>query len=171
MKKFAILLILLFMTACASAPTGEKSASTSVSFKKLIDNPDSFVGMDVTFGGYILDTKNLNDKAVIEVLQTPLTGVRKVPGTKENSEGRFTASHEGFLDPAEYGKDRMVTVSGTFMGCQDGRGENCSIKSSKIRLWPEVDPRTQQATQTTNFRSRNPFNDPYYYGKGAGGFP
>jgi len=168
MKKFTLLLILMFMAACASVPTGEKGASTSAPFKTLIENPDPYIGTNVTLGGYILETKNLTDKAVIEVLQTPLTGFRKTPKTKEYSEGRFTVSQDGFLDPAEYGKDRMVTVTGTFMGCQDGPGENCTIKSSKIRLWPEVDPRT---TQSGGYRSQNPFNDPDYFKKGAGGWP
>jgi len=168
MKKLMILIVLLFIPACAGAPPGGGSSAPSVSFKKMIENPQQYVGTDVKLGGYILETKNLTDKAIIEVLQTPLTGLRKIPGPKENSEGRFKVSHDGFLDPAEYGRDRMVTVTGTFVGCQDGKGENCTIKSSNLRLWPKVDPR---ATAPVDYRSKNPFNDPYYFQKGAGGWP
>jgi outer membrane lipoprotein len=134
----------------------------------LIESPDQYIGTTVKLGGYILETKNLTDKATIDVLQTPLTGFRKHPKTKEYSEGRFTVSQDGFLDPAEYGKDRMLTVTGTFMGCKDGKRENCMIEGSQIRLWPKVDPRR---TETRDSRLKDPFYDPYYFKKGAGGFP
>ena len=169
MKKFTILLILMFMAACASVPTGEKGASTSsVPFKTLIGNPDPYIGTTVKLGGYILETKNLTEKTTIDVLQTPLTGFRKQPKTKGYSEGRFTVSNDGFLDPAEYSKDRPVTVTGTFMGCKGGKGENCMIEGSQIRLWPEVDPRR---TEQRDPRLKDPFYDPDYFKKGAGGFP
>ena len=169
MKKLIILLFLLFIPACAGVSPGSGSSATSVSFKKLIESPDQYIGTTVKLGGYIIETKNLGEETAIDVLQTPLTGLfQKHPKTKEYSEGRFTISKDGSVDPAEYSKDRPVTVTGTFMGCKDGKRENCVIKGSKIRLWPEVDPRR---TDTRYYRSQNPFNDPYYFKKGAGGFP
>ena len=170
MKKIIILLILVFIPACAGVPPdgGSSATSASASFKDLIESPDQYIGTTVKLGGYILETKNLTEKTTIDVLQTPLTGFRKQPKTKGYSEGRFTVSNDGFLDPAEYSKDRPVTVTGTFMGCKGGKGENCMIKGSQIRLWPEVDPRR---TEQRDPRLKDPFYDPDYFKKGAGGFP
>jgi outer membrane lipoprotein len=64
----------------------------------------------VILGGYILETKNLTDETIVEVLQAPLT-FQVEPKSKDLSEGRFIVSHKGFLDPEVYNKDRKLTVA------------------------------------------------------------
>ncbi|NIS60627.1 MAG: hypothetical protein GTO13_07990 [Proteobacteria bacterium] len=108
----------------------------AVPFKTLVQEANSYIGKTVILGGYILETKNLKDETIIEVLQTPLT-FRDEPESRDLSEGRFTVSHKGFLDPEIYSENRKLTVAGILSGCWVEKVKSCKLESREIYVWPE----------------------------------
>lgn len=69
------------------------------------------MGQPVRWGGSILAVRNLPSHTEIEILARPLNADGE-PRAAAKPLGRFIARVSGFLDPAEYPKDRRLTVSG-----------------------------------------------------------
>jgi len=87
----------------------------TVTFNELWKNPNLYVGSQVVFGGYVLELKNGQTESLLTILQAPLDFQNR-PNLREESEGRFVARTEEFLDPETYRKDRRVTVTGEMAG-------------------------------------------------------
>jgi outer membrane lipoprotein len=73
--------------------------------------PDRFIGSTVRWGGSILGVRNGADDTEVELLARPLDKAGE-PRIDEPPQGRFFALVPGFLDPAEYSEDRLLTVTG-----------------------------------------------------------
>jgi outer membrane lipoprotein len=112
-----------------------------VNFKTLVQKSDKYLGNTVILGGYILEIQNLPDKSSLKVLQVPL-GWGENPKSRDDSEGRFIISHQGFLDPEIYSRDRKVTVAGTIVGTvvekiDEFAQSYLKIEGREIHLWPK----------------------------------
>jgi outer membrane lipoprotein len=112
-----------------------------VPFELLVKNVEMYIGKTVILGGFILAVENLSDRTLITVLQVPLTWGDE-PKSRDHSKGRFIISHDGFLDPEVYRKQRKVTVAGTVTGLVVKKSDSISysylnIISRDIYLWPE----------------------------------
>ena len=144
----SVLISTLAMTVMASCSVisqqvRSEAVSTSVPFRTLIEDPDTYSGRTVILGGYILETNNLASETVLKVLQVPLQ-VGEEPGTRERSEGRFMVYYKGFLDPEVYKKDQVITVAGRVIGTTVEKiGNNqiqyLQIENREIYLWPEYE--------------------------------
>src|SRR3989339_664783 len=137
-----------------------KEAEPSISLDALRQNTEEHIGKTVILGGYILEVRNLPRKTHIIVLQTPLD-FQERPKEKDQSQGRFIAIHDGFLDPAIYEKGRMITAGGPVLGREtlivDGYSySTIAIKPVDIHLW------VKERRQTVPFFP-NPFYDPFFY--------
>lgn len=77
--------------------------------------PVQHAGQVVRWGGKILEVRNRPQVTEIEVLATTL-GEDGVPQAGGGALGRFIGEIPGFLDPAEYPKDRQITVTGHVTG-------------------------------------------------------
>ena len=135
-------LAFVVMTACAPVISQQAldEVDDSLRFEVILADPDAYSGRKVVLGGYVIETRNLPDKTLIMVLQSPL-GFRKEPAAESLSKGRFIVSVPGFMDPAIYRQGRKVTVAGTISG-KDVRplGEveyaYPVITKKEIYLWP-----------------------------------
>lgn len=133
-------LILASLTSCSVISRDIRSeAIDPLPFQTLVSDADRYIGRTVILGGYILETKNLESETVLKVLQTPLR-FGEDPGLRKQSQGRFLVYHQGFLDPAVYGKDEAITVAGRVIGTEVEKiGENriqyLKIESREIYLW------------------------------------
>ena len=78
-------------------------------------NPDAFKDKKVIWGGIILSSKNLADKSVIEVLQTPLDRADRATEI-EKSQGRFLTESSQYLDTFLYKAGKEITVAGIIKG-------------------------------------------------------
>jgi len=137
----AITLMGLFAVSCSVISSEVKSeAVPPMPFRTLAHEADQYVGKTVILGGYILETRNNPGETIIEILQTPLK-LGEEPKSRDLSEGRLIVSHEGFLDPEVYSKDRKITVAGTLIGCSAERVETCRIESREIYLWSQHESR------------------------------
>jgi outer membrane lipoprotein len=110
-------------------------------FREVFRDPDACKGRTVMWGGVIIEAKNQKEGTLLEVLQKPLDWGGQ-PREGDESEGRFLALHEGFLDTALYAKGREITAAGEIRGKRvQPIGEveygYPLLAVKEIHLWPE----------------------------------
>jgi len=114
----AIPLLLLSIMSCTHVISKEARdmAVTDIPFKWIAENPERYRGAFVIWGVEIINSQNLGDGALIEVLQRPLGGSEEPDETK-NSGGRFLVLYEAdILDPAIFLRGVKITVAGIVEG-------------------------------------------------------
>ena len=140
-----------------------------VSVTQVQRGADAYSGQRVRWGGSILAVRNLANSTEIEVLSRPLDSDGE-PRTGADGEGRFIARVPAFIDPAEYAKDRLLTVVGRIEGVETRDvGEYPYrypvVAVSSRYLWPVVD--TDRYPAGYGF----PYGYPWYSGYyGYGGW-
>jgi outer membrane lipoprotein len=135
------LLLPLLLSACATGPTFDSSrVNRGLTPKNAVAKLPAGAGNSVLWGGVILSTTNLRERTDIEVLGYPLDGNEK-PQRDREPLGRFIVQTKGFLEPATYGKDRLLSVIGTVSRTQAGKVGASDyvypvIDAGQLYLWP-----------------------------------
>lgn len=155
------LLLVLTLGGCASkipelirtAPAGD------VRVEEVQQQGVHFIGSDVRWGGHIISVHNLPQETRIEVLSRTLNKEGK-PLEESSSGGRFMARIPGFLEPEEFPKDHLLTVTGRVkevielpIGSYPYPYPVVDVQA--YHLWPEV-----KHYPPTYY---DPFYDPYFY--------
>lgn len=111
------LIFLLLTSGCASVISQElrKQVAREITFKQVLEDPEAYKGRIVLWSGIIIGSKNLKEGTLIEVLQKPADS-RGRPKDVDESDGRFLALYDGYLDVAIYNRGREVTVVGEIRG-------------------------------------------------------
>jgi len=128
------------LAGCASGPTVPQP--TGPYPETLAEAPRSVpLGHELHWGGRIVSVRNLAERTVLEVLSYPLDGNGR-PQLDTTPRGRFLIDHPGFLEPAEYGTGRAVSVRGRLLGYRDGQVGGSSYRfpalaPDDLRLWRE----------------------------------
>lgn len=139
------LLCLLVLTTAGCAhgisATLRQQADATLSFAQLHKHPEAYVDRVVILGGEIVQTSNRASETQLEVLQKPL-GRFEQPCLTDDSDGRFMARCDAYLDPSVYTQGREVTVAGRVLGSTSGAiGEVTYaypvISCLEVHLWPE----------------------------------
>lgn len=107
----------LLISACAY-PISQQfrdEARKDLSFSTVLQNPTTYRGAVVIWGGVIINTLNRPEETEITVLQTPLDSGGE-PADEKFSRGRFIAKSPRFLDPEIYKNGRKITVAGEITG-------------------------------------------------------
>lgn len=134
--------LLLLLSSCASGPTFEtQQVDRSQTPHRAATEPKAAKGKIVLWGGVILRTDNLKDITRIEVLAYPLDS-DSLPQTGRDSLGRFIFEYAGYLEPASYAAQRLITVVGPVQQVQNGKvGESNYlypvVAAQQIYLWPK----------------------------------
>ena len=118
--------------------------TTPVDVVQVQAQPERHLGQRVRWGGTILAVINRERTTEIEVLARPL-GRDGAPAFESSGQGRFIVEVTGFLDPAEYPKDRELTVVGVITGHQtrpvgDYPYVYPIVRAETRHLWPEQPP-------------------------------
>lgn len=88
----------------------------SVTFADVKSSATRYTGQTVMLGGRVLSVRLLSNKTEVEILQLPL-GSDGIPGdAASQSQGRFLAEADSFLDPATLPPETPVTVIGMVEG-------------------------------------------------------
>ena len=147
MEKRRIVLIIIFglmfiASGCVKAISKSLRAQvdTSLTLKKVKDNSEKYKGKIILWGGVIVNSKNLKEGTLLEIVQKPVD-IANQPKTVDQSEGRFLALFDGYLDVAIYSSDREVTVSGPITETRTmplGEIEYTYpvVDAKEIHLWP-----------------------------------
>ncbi len=119
MKYFPAIALPLFFLMSGCAPIISKQLRdqiiTEITFRQVRENPDAYKGNLVLWGGVIVGAKNVKEGTLLEVLQRP-TDRRGIPKDVDESDGRFLALYDGYLDVAIYAQGRGVTIAGEVKG-------------------------------------------------------
>jgi len=95
----------------------------------------------VTWGGLLVETRNLPTATELTVKAYPLDGCGR-PRTGEPPRGRFLVRRQGYLEPLDYHAGRPVTVTGRLAASAETRiGETPLIlpllDEAVVQLWPD----------------------------------
>ena len=117
-KIFCVIAILLILPmGCAPVISKElrENVSKKLTFKEIIKDPDAYKGKIVLFSGIILGSRNTKEGTLIEVLQKPADREGR-PKDVDESDGRFLALYNGYLDIAIYNRGRKAVIAGEIKG-------------------------------------------------------
>ncbi|MCA9422560.1 MAG: Slp family lipoprotein, partial [Nitrospira sp.] len=117
--------LLCLITLCAGCSTPYKNSlppelsertDPSLTFPRIQEDPDSFKGKLVILGGQVLAAKRLQDSTQLTILQLPLINEREPTTELTQSQGRFIATQQQFLDPATVPPGSRITLVGELSG-------------------------------------------------------
>jgi outer membrane lipoprotein len=129
------------------------TAFAPVSIEEVQRDPASHIGERVRWGGGILSVRNLPDTTEIEVLARPLASDGE-PRADADPEGRFIARVPGFIDPATYPKERLLTVAGAIL----------EVTTRDIGSYPYRYPVIAASSRYLWPAAAAPERSPWYYG-------
>jgi outer membrane lipoprotein len=156
------LLCSLILAGCASTSVPEAisiAPAGDISVEEVQQQKDRFVDNKVRWGGSIISVQNHAKETRIEILSRNLSKAGK-PREETKSGGRFIARIPGFLEPEEFPKDRLMTVTGTLKEVLEQPVGNYPypypvVDTEAYYLWPEEKRYPSQYY--------DPFYDPYFY--------
>ena len=108
--------VALLMTLVGCASMQEAEDRPGLTFLQVKATSDSYKGQTVVFGGKVLSARRQKDSTRIEVLQLPLDRSARPGNDLTQSQGRFLALQQEFLDPATLPPGTRVTVTGEVFG-------------------------------------------------------
>lgn len=182
--------LLVGMSGCttfSSSPFStnqEAQVTAEVSFLPIVQDPSAHVGKIIKVGGVVLSAKRLVDRTEVMVLQIPLDSDSVPKWNRTESQGRFIATQQTFLDPATLPEGTRVTIIGEVTGqasVQVDEEEKVYpvVAIQALKVWPMI-PRNEYGYRPYwgpypywggYWGSYWPYS-PYsfgYYGRGYGG--
>lgn len=135
-------LLLPALAGCASAPLSTEGVAADVTPASAAAEPPAAEGRTVLWGGVIVAAENLEERTRLQVVGYPLDERSQRPLTGREPLGRFLAYRDGYLETAEFGAGRRVTVRGSVTGSERGRvGEADytfpTVRIEALELWPQ----------------------------------
>jgi outer membrane lipoprotein len=115
----SVVALLVTLAGCAlteEAGDGSGPETKALTFLQVKTAPDSFKGQSVVFGGKVLTARRQKDGTRIEILQLPLDRSARPGYDLTQSQGRFIAMYQEFLDPATVPTGTRITVTGEVSG-------------------------------------------------------
>ena len=159
----------ILLTGCSAIPEPINSADnvTLVDYQTATDNPQQVVGEQARWGGVIADVRNGEEFTIIEMVNFPLKSWGR-PTVGDDSNGRFLALIDGFVDPAVYEQGRSLTILGTLQEVQTGKIDDYTytypvIKASGHYLWKKETPKSDAQINFAPLWFRHNFYAPYPY--------
>lgn len=168
LKLFTLLGFTMLITACSTIPAELQTTNEDnlVGFNAAVANPTTVEGRSARWGGVIAGVKNQDNKTIVEVVNFDLRTWGR-PEISSDSNGRFRAVIDGFVDPVVYEKGRSVTFVGTISGAEEGKIDEHTyifptLAVSGRKLWEE-ERKTSTQIDYSPLWYRHQFYSPYYY--------
>lgn len=119
----------------------EPLVDRTVSFRDVLASPESYKGRVLVLGGEVLKAKRLQDGTQIEFLQLPLEDGEEPIPDRQQSQGRFLALQQEFLDPATVVQGTRVTIVGEVSGAKTDRLDDVEYRYpmlivKHLHTWP-----------------------------------
>lgn len=119
MKKLLLHLIppLIFLAGCVHVISDSSLGlvDRTITFNRLRENPQAFIGKYVLLGGVIAAVKKSGEGSHLEVIQYDPDST-EIPDVSKKSGGRFLAVTSAFLDPFIYKPGLKVSLVGKVTG-------------------------------------------------------
>ena len=135
----------ILLSGCSSQRVVPESmeplVDRTVSFRDLLASPESYKGRLLVLGCEVLNAKRLRDNTQIELLQLPLKGGEEPSRDRQQSQGRFFALQQEFLDPATMAQGMRVTIVGEVSGAKTDRLDDVEYRYptlivKHLHIWP-----------------------------------
>lgn len=179
-RNVAFALFLLNLAGCVSTPnqlrhSDDRSGYNATPLNAVQSDAAANLDKEVRWGGTVVSVENLKGESRIEIIARPLYRYGR-PDVDRVSEGRFIASFDEFLDPADYAQGREITVVGTIGGVEYGKVGQADYKyplvqASAHQLWDAVSSSRfaqRRAFHNAGYsRGYSRYRDPFWYGFGA----
>lgn len=119
----------------------EPLVDRTVSFRDVLTSPDFYKGRVLVLGGEVLKAKRLRDRTQVELLQLPLEDGEEPTFDRQQSQGRFLALQQEFLDPATLVEGTRVTIVGEVSGAKTDRLDDIEYQYptlivKHLHVWP-----------------------------------
>jgi outer membrane lipoprotein len=119
----------------------EPLVDRTVSFRDVLTSPEFYKGRVLVVGGEVLKAKRLRDSTQVELLQLPLENGEEPTFDRQQSQGRFLALQQEFLDPATLIEGTRVTVVGEVSGAKIDRLDDTEYRYptlivKHLHIWP-----------------------------------
>lgn len=142
MKRIAAIFSALLLSACSSFPDALQVADDEqlAPYSAALEQPEAVVGQTARWGGVIAEVRNSDAGTVIEVVNFDLQRWGR-PLTSDQSQGRFRAKINGFVDPMVWKQGSSVTFVGTIGEPETGAIDEYTylfpvLNVSSKYLWP-----------------------------------
>lgn len=119
----------------------EPLVDRTVPFGDVLASPESYRGRVLVLGGEVLKAKRLRNSTQIELLQLPLEDGEEPSLDRQQSQGRFLALQQEFLDPATVVEGTRVTIVGEVSGAKTDRLDDVEYRYPTLivkhmHVWP-----------------------------------
>jgi outer membrane lipoprotein len=168
MKTFYAAIMTLVLVGCSSVPDelATENEDALVGYKVAKHQGEKVVGDPARWGGVIADVRNAEDHTVLEVVSFPLKRWAR-PEVSDNSQGRFLAVVNDFIDPGVYKKGRAISFVGQIGETQQGKiGEYVYtypvIEATGYYLWKPKREKSHVEVDYSPLWFRHNFYSPYY---------
>ena len=134
----------ILLSGCAPSIVPESMESLIdriVSFQDLLVFPESYQGRVLVLRGEVLKANRLRDSTQLEVLQLPLANGKQPRVDRQQSQGRFLALQQEFLDPAMMVEGTRLTIVGEVRGSKiehldDVEYRYPTLTVKHVHVWP-----------------------------------
>ena len=123
-------IIVSMVSACQSTSSDNIAESAQTNS---IDVSQGDVGQDFLWGGEILEINNFENTTEITILGYPLDK-HDQPKYNKTSTGRFIAIYSGFLEPIDYRKGKLISVSGELTEIRSGNVASATYEFPVISI-------------------------------------
>ncbi|TNH05637.1 Slp family lipoprotein [Testudinibacter sp. TR-2022] len=142
LKWIVPLLASAVLVACQLAPEGLGRDNAIISYKALQTADFACNCEQVRLGGKVIRATALAQQTEIEVLSMAVDRFTAKPILASQSDGRFIAVLNGFVDPLSL-QDQYITVRGVLSGRQEGKIDQAQYVYPKIKvedyhIWQQV---------------------------------
>jgi outer membrane lipoprotein len=142
----------------------ESLVDRTVSFQDVLASPESYKGRMLVLGGEVLNAKRLHNSTQIELLQLPLEDGEEPSLDRQQSQGRFLALKQEFLDPATMVEGTRVTIVGEVSGSKTDHLDDVEYR------YPTLIVKHLHIWRVQSYSQRQPgFSIGLFGGMGVGG--
>ena len=113
----------------------------SLTFEQIKESPESYKGTTLFLGGEVLMAKRMKDHTRLMILQLPLEDSYEPVMDRMQSQGRFLAREQDFLDPAIVPEGTRITIVGSVSGSHTEPLDEMdytypTITIEHLKIWP-----------------------------------
>ena len=113
-RRSIVVAALAVLAGCAT-PVFKDAPPAAATPAEIAAAPERYHGLDVVWGGKIVDVRNLADSTEVQVVAYPLDRAQR-PDQNAPALGRFIIALPGYIEPFDYPIGRFVTLRGQVVG-------------------------------------------------------
>jgi outer membrane lipoprotein len=113
-RRSVLIAALMALAGCAT-PVFKDAPPAAATPAEIAAAPERYHGLDVVWGGKVVDVRNLADSTEVQIVAYPLDGAQR-PDPGARTLGRFIVALPGYVEPLDFPAGRFVTLRGQVAG-------------------------------------------------------